>query len=899
MSLSPGTRIGPYEILTPIGAGGMGEVYRARDTKLNRDVAIKVLSGRFAVDGARLARFRREAQVLASLQHPNIAAIYGLEESNGIVALALELVEGEDLAARLKRGAIPVDEAIAIAKQIAVGLEAAHEKGVVHRDLKPANVKLAKDGSVKILDFGLAKAYEAEPASEEELSQLPTRSPDMTEAGIVLGTAAYMSPEQARGKSVDKRADIWSFGVVVFEMLAGRGLFEGGTMSDVLASVLRQDIPWSALPAETPLNLRQLLRRCLECDPKERMRDIGEARIAIVSREEAAALPQRHVLPWVLAGGLASTVVVVLWAPWRLAPEPSRPVRLSVELGADASLNIDSGPAAILSPDGKLLVFSARRAAGEPPQLYTRRLEQLAANPLPGTEDGRDPFFSPEAEWIAFFAGGKLKKVAVAGGAAVTLCDSPNGRGGTWSEDGTIFFTPSSEPGVGLSRVSSAGGTAEVVTTPDLASGEGVHRWPQALPGGKAVLFTASLGPVYDDASIVVLSLPEGSKKVLHRGGYYARYLPSGHLVYIHEGTLFAAPIDLGRLELTGPPTPVIEGVTSNTRLSGGAQFATSERGTLVFLPGTTVSPDASIQWLDQDGKTEPLRAAAGAYFSLRLSPDGQKLAMTDGPNEDVWVYEWGPGTTTRLTTDPGRDVWPVWTPDGSRIVFSSTRADRAMLNLYWQRADGTGEAERLTESQHLQYPSSWHPSGKFLAFQEDKSQGNWDIWILPMEGDEASGWKPGKPTVFVNSTFSEAEAAFSPDGRWLAYQSAESGTVEVYVRPFPGPGGKWLVSSGGGLFPTWSQKRRELFYRTPRSILMFAPFAVEGDRFHPEKPRQWSKVPVLQRGPTRTFDLHPDGRRFAALTGPEQQAEAERNHVVFIENFFDELRRVSPADKR
>ena len=546
------------------------------------------------------------------------------------------------------------------------------------------------------------------------------------------------------------------------------------------------------------------------------------------------------------------------------------------------------------------MVFVARKASGEPPQLYARRLEQLAASPVSGTEDARDPFFSPDGQWIGFFAGGKLKKVAVTGGAAVTLCDAPDARGGTWSEDGTILFTPSRANGVGLSRVSSAGGTAEVVTTPDRAAGEGVHRWPQALPGGRAVLFTAGIGGTYDDASIVVQSLPEGPKKVLHRGGYHGRYLPSGHLVYIHEGTLFGAPIDLGRLELTGPPTPVLEGVTSNTRMSGGAQFAYSERGTLVFLPGASVETDAPIEWMDKDGKTEPLRAVAGKYFNVRFSPDGQRLALDLGDNteSDVWVYEWGLDTMSRLTFDPGRDERPVWTPDGSRIAFSSTRADQATPNLYWQRADGTGESERLTEGKSPQNPTSWHPGGKFLAFNEDKSQGNRDIWILPMEGEEASGWKPGKPFAFLSSPFSEAEAAFSPDGRWLAYQSAESGTVEVYVRPFPGPGGKWLVSTGGGLFPTWSQNQKELFYRTPESILMVAPYAAEGDRFRAEKPRQWSPGLVPARGPNRTFDLHPDGQRFAVLKAAEQQAEERRDHVVLIQNFFEELRRLAPGGK-
>jgi len=437
MTLSPGTRLGPYEIASPLGAGGMGEVFRARDTKLNRDVAIKVLSAAFAQDSERVARFRREAQVLASLNHPNVAAIYGLEESNGVVALALELVEGEDLAERLKRGAIPVDEAVAIAKQIAEGLEAAHEKGIVHRDLKPANLKLTRDGTVKILDFGLAKAYggEAEATVSGGRSQSPTMSRQMTEAGVVFGTAAYMSPEQARGATVDKRADIWAFGVVLFEMLTGKRLFTGGTVSDTLAAVLRQEIDWR-LPAATPPVVRELLERCIERDPKERLRDIGEARIALERRlgtpDAARVSSGVRALPWVIA--LSATIAALaLWAPWRPAPTPAPPLRLSAELGVDASLSTDWGPAAILSPDGRLLAFVASQGAEGRRLLHFRRLEQLDAAPLAGTESALDPFFSPDGEWIAFFADGKLKKVSVSGGAAITLCDAANDRGGTWT----------------------------------------------------------------------------------------------------------------------------------------------------------------------------------------------------------------------------------------------------------------------------------------------------------------------------------------------------------------------------------------------------------------------------------------------------------------------------------
>ncbi len=898
-----GTRLGPYEIVSPLGAGGMGEVFRARDTKLNRDVAIKVLPVAFARDSARVARFRREAQVLASLNHPHIAAIHGLEETEGVLALALELVEGEDLALRLTRGAVPVEETIAIARQIAEGLEAAHEKGVVHRDLKPANVKLTRDGSVKILDFGLAKVYEGEPVTDGALSQSPTMSRQMTEAGVIFGTAAYMSPEQARGGTVDKRADIWAFGVVLFEMLTGKRLFTGETVSDTLAAVLRQEIDWKVLPASTPPGLGRLLERCLDRDAKRRLRDIGEARVAF---EQTLGTPDTvrassgvRALPWVM--GL-STTIVALWALWRPAPTAAPPQRLSAELGAAASLSTGFGPAAILSPDGRLLSFVASQGGAQGgPQLHLRRLEQFDAAPLSGTEGAGNTFFSPDGEWIAFFADGKLKKVSVSGGEVVTLCDAADDRGGTWAEDGTIFFTPSGQPGVGLSRVSSAGGTPETVTTPDPASQEITHRWPQALPGGKAVLYTAgstTLGN-YEDASLVVHSLTGDTRKVLHRGGYHGRYLSSGHLVFIHEGTLFAAPFDLDRLEVTDQPVPALAGVSASPN-NAGAQFAFSRDGTLVYQRGEGLGLATPIHWMEREGKLQPLRAAPGVYNNIRFSPDGQRLALDiiERKNRDVWVYEWGRDTLSRLTFDPGEDRNPVWTPDGRRIAFSSTRDDNAKQNLYWLRADGTGEAERLTESQNPQVPTSWHPSGKFLAFQEINPQTSTDILILPLTGDEASGWKPGKATVFLNGPFVEDLADFSPDGRWLAYASDESGRDEVYVRPYPGPGGKWQVSTAGGILPTWSQSRRELFYQTEDGRIMVASYNVEGDSFRPEKPRVWSPGFVPLSG-DRTYDLHPDGDRVAVLKASGDEAETRRDHVTMIVNFFEELRRIAPVDRR
>jgi serine/threonine-protein kinase len=819
----------------------------------------------------------------------------------------MELVPGEDLAERLKRGPVPVEDAIPIARQIAEALEEAHEKGIVHRDLKPANVKLAPDGKVKVLDFGLAKAWATDASGETssaDLSQSPTLAHTGTQAGVILGTAAYMSPEQAKGKAVDKRADIWAFGVVLYELLTGERLFSGETVSDTLAAVLTRELDWSALPTTVPRIVRTLLRDCLVRDPKQRLRDIGEARraiegIGVGAREPAAvgASPTwRRALPWALLAALTVAFGArTLWTPLRPAA-PARPLRLSVSLGAEASLELtDAGPAAILSPDGSLLAFVARRTEGERPQLFLRPLDQLRAAPLPGTEGAHSPFFSPDGQWIALFADGQLKRVAVGGGAAVVLADAPTDRGGTWSEDGTIFFTPGSMPGVGLSRVSSSGGPTEILTRPDAGAGEVTHRWPQALPGGKAVLFTAhrSVGG-YEDASIVVQGLPQGPRKVVVQGGYHGRYLRSGHVVYMHEGTLFAVPFDLARLEVTGAAVPVIDELVGFA-FTAGAQFAFSNSGTLVYLPGHS-APMLSIQWLDRTGKRSMLRASAAIYRNLRLSPDGTKLvtAVFDGKSSDIWMYEWGRDTMSKLTFDATSGSYPVWAPNGRGIVYTSLRGGQPG-NLYWQRTDGTASAQPLTRSKDFQIATSWHPSGRYLAFQEFNQQANLDIMILPIEGDEASGLKPGQPTPFLNSPFNEGAAAFSPNGRWLAYSSNESGRVEVYVRPFPGPGGKWQISSEGGSYPTWSRNGRELFYETLGQRLLVASYEEREGSFRADKPRPWSETRLPDLSGFWTFDLHPDGQRLAVL---QEVAEpgGKPAEVVLFENFFGELRRLAPT---
>ena len=911
MSISAGTRLGSYELAAQIGAGGMGEVYKAHDTKLGRDVAIKVLPEAFAHDPERLSRFQREAKMLASLNHPNIATIHGLEQSNGTSYLVMELVPGETLAERIKReGACPVEEALKISVQIAEALEAAHEKGIIHRDLKPANVKVTPEGKVKVLDFGLAEAF-ANDVAESNPSQSPTLSAVATMQGVLLGTAAYMSPEQARGKLVDRRTDIWAFGCVLYEMLTGKQAFGGDDITDILAAVVRTEPDWQALPAATSVKIRDLLRRSLQKDKTLRMQAAGDVRIEIVEALTApptavAAIPGPATRVWrervtqAVAAVFVLTTIALAAVLVLRAPKPPQAMRLSAEIGADASLYTAFGASAILSPDGTRLALVAA-GSDQKRRIYVRSLDQLQATALSGTENADNPFFSPDGQWIGFFADGKLKKILVQGGAAVTLCDAPFDLGGSWGDDGTIVFTPDLRGT--LSKVSSAGGTPQSLTTLDKQGGEGTQRWPQILPGGKAVLFTsntkAGTGASLEDSDIVVYSMTSGQRKTVQRGGFYARYLPSGHVVYMHEGTLFALPFDLQRLEVTGQPAPILEGVVT-ALVSAGAQFSFSETGNLVYVVGRSGGQNVSIYWMEREGKFTPLRETPGNYYNPAFSPDGKRLALEifDGKRRDIWEYEWERDTLTRLTFGGEGNGRPVWTPDGQRIVYSSQEKG-GVPNLWSIRADGAGYAQRLTESKNIQFTGSWRPDGNVLAFWQLNPGTNYDIMTLPIEGDEKVGWKPGEPKPFVNSAFDEVLPAFSPDGRWLAYQSNESGSYEVYIRPFPGPGGKWQISTGGGFYPEWSRNGEELFYRTEDSKIMAVTYTASGDSFHADKPQLWSPGQFTDRGAGNyNFDLHPDGKRFAVLKAPGTEPAAVVNKVSFVFNFFDELRRKVPTAK-
>ena len=892
----------------------MGEVYRARDLKLGRDVAVKILPDAFAADADRLARFAREAKTLAALNHPNIAQIYGVEDSTSVRALVMELVDGDTLDSPSPR---PVREALVLARQIADALQAAHEQGIVHRDLKPANIKVRPDGTIKILDFGLAKLT-LDTSDTRDFGAAVTHSPTMTigatKAGVILGTAPYMSPEQAKGRPADKRSDVWAFGCVLYEMLTGQRAFEGDHVSEILANVLKTPPDWSRLPADTPSSVRRLLRRCLEKDQSQRLADLSSARLDIddaMTESAAAAAPEssrarRRWLPWAvaLATAIAAVTLLIAWAPWRsAAAAPSR--RLTVELGTPASLGPYEGAAmAVLSPDGGHLAFIAQPTSGQR-QLYVRRMDQLQASPLAGTDGANSPFFSPDGQWVGFFADGRLKKISITGGAAVTLADTPAPLGATWTDRDTIIFAAPPQVGV-LMEIPAAGGKGTPITGPPQGA---IPLWPHALPGSSGVMFTALTGPgALGEATIMVQRAAGSEPQMLVRGAHYGRYVDSGHLLYMSQGTVFAMPFDLAALKATGSAVPVVDSVQFNTG-SGAAQFEMSRDGTLVFVPGGSQATDRPLSWLTQSGASTPIKSSLGIWGTPRFSPDGRRVAMSrlDRGGVDIWTYDWQRDVLERVTEDRGPNAVPVWTRDGRRITFGWPGTPNETTNLFWKRADGTGEVQRLTKSPIPHLPGSWHPTRPILAFYAgDATTARKQIMLLELDGDEASGWKPREPTELIGGPYRMAMPVFSEDGKWLAYLSEKTGRFEVYVRPFPGPGDDVQLSSGGGNDPRWSRQRRELLYTTfpptpnPRGQIMVVPYAVEGSAFRPEKPRPWSPA-TLPAPPYDLLgvyvDLHPDGQRFVVATIPAQ-ASAGRDSVVVAFNFSDELRRRAPSGK-
>ncbi len=885
-----GKTLSHFKVIEKIGQGGMGEVYRAEDTNLSREVAIKVLPEQFTQDPQRLARFEREAKLLASLNHPNIAAIHSFEHSDDIHFLVLELVPGETLAERVAKGPLPVEEALEVCRQIAEGVEAAHEKGVIHRDLKPANVKVTPEGKVKILDFGLAKAFEDEiPAAD--ISQSPTLTEEMTRAGVILGTAAYMSPEQARGEEVDKRADIFAFGCVLYELLTGKRTFSGKTITETLGAIIHKEPDWEALPGVTPGRIKELLDDCLQKEVHNRVHDVSQVRIQIKKALEkpiilfpigavSATKPPlwKRVIPWSLA---SVAVIVAGVAIWSLTRPEVRPItRFPLVLPSDQQPTGADRHVVALSPDGTHLVYTANQ------QLYLRPMDQLEAIPIRGTEGGsREPFFSPDGQWVGFWVGGQLRKVPISGGAPVTLCEAVPPFGASWGQDDTIVFGQGPQ---GILKVSANGGTPEVLVTMDSAEGAWAHG-PQILPGGEAVLFTLVLpGVPWDQAQIVVQSLETGERRVLISGGKDARYAPTGHLVYAQAGTLLAVPFDLKRLEVTRGPVPLVEGVADAGNVTGAAHFKFSSLGSLVYMPGA-LGRENSLVWVDREGTERPVTAEKRDFTTPRISPDGRQISVAfyeDGERH-AWIYNIERDSFSRLTFEGVDNAPLIWTRDGNWITFQSNRD--GPNNLYQKPADGSGPAERLTTSESTQIPTSWTPDGSVLAFHAWSAASPRDIWLLPMEGD-------GEPQLLISSPNTDGAAAFSPDGHWLAYVSDETGQPHVYVRPYPELRGKWLVSgdeSGGD--PVWSPDGTELFYRSGDKMMVVS--VQMEPTFSADKPR------VLFEGSYLTsvtipgfypyYDMSPDGKRFLMI----KKEGADQAQINVVLNWFEELKRLVPTN--
>jgi Tol biopolymer transport system component len=864
MALAPGAKLGSYEIVSPLGAGGMGEVYRASDRKLKREVALKVLPEPFANDAQRMARFEREAQLLASLNHSHIAHIHGLEESNGIRALVMELVEGPTLAERIAQRPMPLEEALSIAKQIAEALEYAHDKGIIHRDLKPANIKLTPDGQVKVLDFGLAKALEGD-FMETDISRSPTLSAAATRAGVLLGTAAYMSPEQAKGKPVDRRADIWAFGCVLYEMLAGKPAFDGETITDTLAAVVRAEPEWSQLPEKIPGRIRELLHRCLLKDQKQRLQAIGEARIVLEkyladpSAESAAVEERGKNRERLLLAALAVTAMVaavllgVLY--FQRAPAEARAIRAYIKPMANSSF-VFTGTASgfALSPDGRRLAYVATAADGKS-LIWVRPVDSLQAQPLAGTEGAGFPFWSPDSRFIGFFAGGKLKKIEASGGPPLTLSDAPTGRGGAWNREGVILFSPTANAPV--HRVSASGGEATPLTTLNSSKNETTHRWPYFLPDGRHFLYLAGtpFTPRENPANaILVGSLDSKETKLLfhtHANAIYA----AGHILFLRQNTLMAQPFDAKRLELTGDAFPIGDPVLEATGIVRGV-FSASENGSLAYVEG---SIDAARQliWVDRSGKQIGAVPGADTYSSPSISPDGKRVAYTleSSGYDDVWSYDIARGVKTRLTfgsASSQTNFSEVWSPDGRWIAYTCQR--NAKVGLCRKPSDGSGSEEVLLEgTDQIKFLTAWSADGKFLTYREP-GQGVWAVWMLPLSGER-------KPYPFLQSQFTQIIASFSPDGRWVAYCSNESGEFKVYVVPFPGPGGKWQVSAGSGCTPRWRRDGKELFYLSLDNKLMAAEARASGSSFE-----VGALHTLFETRPSTGFggyDVTADGQRF------------------------------------
>jgi Tol biopolymer transport system component len=878
--LKAGMRVGSYEVLSELGAGSMGEVYRARDTRLGRDVAIKVLPALFLSDPERRARFDREARLLASLNHPHIAAIYGVERAGAALALVLELVEGPTLTDRIAHGPLQLEQALPLAQQIAEALEAAHEKGIVHRDLKPANIKITPAGVVKVLDFGIAKVSAAD-GSRPDLSQLPSITATMPREGVILGTAAYMSPEQARGHPVDRRTDIWAFGCVLYEMLTGRRAFPGETLSDTIAAVLEREPDLRALPERTPVTVRRLLHHCLEKDPRRRLHDIADARIELELPSPVEGVPSkaRERFAWSLAAVSTMVLVVTLVVGtvlyFRRPATDTGTYRSSILPAPGVTLTTRFAPNArfALSPDGRRLVFTGVDAGGVS-RLWVQTLDGGSARPLSGTDDAMAPFWSPDSRFIGFSDAEKIKRIDAAGGPPLTLTDNPlSSSGAAWSRDGVVLFATFAA-GSPIRRISASGGAPSPATTLDVGNGETRHAFPFFLPDGRHFLYLAvgsKTGGPNSPSGIYVTALDSKERKLLVPGGSNAIYA-QGHLFFLREQTLLAQPFDVERLELTADPVPIAEHVTigGQTGMAGG--FTASETGLLAYQTGPAeVGGQGNVStqpvWFDRSGKRIGVLGDPAGYGDLELAPDGRRAAVSvfDPARRarHIWLFDIARALRTRFTFGSGDELASIWSPDGNRVVFNARR--KGPLDLYQRASNGVGPEEELLADGLDKVPLDWSPDGRFVLFAVLAPKTGSDLWLLPLFGDR-------KPFPFLQTQFSEGPARFSPNGRWIAYGSSESGRFEVFVVPFPGPGGKWQISVAGGILPRWRRDGKELYYLAPDNKLMAAAVNGEGSAFEVGAVR--SLFDTRPGGPPRfVYDVSPDGQRFLVNTLVEEAA--------------------------
>ncbi len=904
-------KIAHYRITGELGAGGMGVVYRARDTKLERDVAIKVLPEELSRDPERLARFEREARLLAQLNHTNIAVLHGFEKDDGRPFLVMELVEGETLAERIARGPITVGEALTLFIQIAEGLEAAHEKGIVHRDLKPPNIKITPDDHIKILDFGLAKAFLSDDDVSAETSQSPTLTKN-TALGAIMGTASYMSPEQARGKTVDKRTDIWAFGCCLYEVLTGKKAFEGETVTDVIAAVVNKEPEWNALSASVPRHVRHLIERCLRKSARERVRDIGDARLELLEKETDTgagvhgAWSTQQKIATVVAPLLA--LVVGLWVGGVFdTAVVSKPMHVSVEI-APAELIGDAGAtsgffrlgreqwltrtALALSPNGEHLVFVGWQ--DDQQLLFHRPLGAPLAQPILGTENALNPFFSPDGRWIGFWSEGELKKVAFAGGPVIPLCTAAPIFGASWGDDDTIVFAGRIS---GLMAVAADGGAPRILVEKN--DGEQMVL-PWVLPGASAVLFTVRRElSSWGEATIVVQSLESGERKTLVEGGANPVFTESGHLLYVKLGVLWAAPFDPVRLEVSAPAVPVLEGIVQNvqdnsiTNRTGAAHISVSASGNLAYLEGGLVEDTGrSLVWVDRNGESERLPFEAGRFWSSRLSPDGGRIAIAEP--EGVSILDLRRVIQQRLPESDLDAHVGAWSPDGARIVFADP-GSRA-VSLFWQLADGSESPQPLTTSQHVQFAGPWNPSSsEILFFERERGRATWDTFALSMPPSE------GNPRpVLTEASSNEFHASFSPDGRWIAYASDESGRFEVYLRSYPSLEGKQQISRSGGVMPIWSRTGDELFYLVPRpnqqgQEVMMAVELSSSDGLRAGTPRELFRGQFGMSVAVASYDVAPDGRFL--MISPGKTSAPAHTAVRLVLNWFEELETLAPHE--